>query len=283
MESNELLRVKARTLLRKLKREQGRLLTREEELLLAKAYKASFFSDEIKVAFIEANTGLVRSIVNKFNSHGVETGDMMASGLEGVLWALEKFNPDLGYKFSTYATPWIHQRIRRCLENESMLIRLPSHMVETIGIVKRTQATLTDKLGEEPTVAQLVEATGLTQSKVLNALSAMKVQPTSVHQQISQESGLTLQDTLMNESQVPVYEGLDWHLKQQIINEMLSALTPHQRRAMIEFYGLNGEQPKSVREIAKARKTSYASVHLQLQLAYRTITSMGYKPGDLDY
>jgi len=283
MESNELLKVKARTLLRKLKREQGRLLTREEELLLAKAYKASFFSDEIKSAFIEANTGLVRSIVNKFNSHGVETGDMMASGLEGVLWALEKFNPDLGYKFSTYATPWIHQRIRRCLENESMLIRLPSHMVETIGIVKRNQLMLADKLGEEPSVAQIMEATGLSEAKVTNALSAMKVQPTSVSQQISPESGMTLQDTLMNESQLPVYEGLEVHLKQQVISEMLSALTPYQRKSMIEFYGLNGEQPKSVREIAKSRKTSYASVHLQLQLAYKTIISMGYKPGDLDY
>ena len=207
----------------------------------------------------------------------------MASGLEGVLWALEKFNPDLGFKFSTYATPWIHQRIRRCLENESMLIRLPSHMVETIGIVKRNQALLTEKLGEEPSVSQIMEATGLTESKITNALSAMKVQPASVNQQISTESGMTLQDTLMNESQLPEYEGLKIYLKHQVIREMLTALTPHQRNAMIDFYGLSGNEPKTVREIAKQRKTSYASVHLQLNLAYKTIISMGYSPEDLDY
>ena len=283
MESNELLKVKTRTLLRKLKREQGRLLTKPEELLLAKAYKASFFIDEIKVAFLEANTGLVRSIVNKFNSHGVETGDMMASGLEGVLWALEKFNPDLGYKFSTYATPWIHQRIRRCLENESMLIRLPSHMVETIGIVKRNQLALAEKLNGEPSASQIAEATGLTEAKVTSALSAMKVQPASVNQTVSANNGLTLGDTLLNQSQYPEYEGLSEYLKEQVINSMLDALTPSQRQAMIEFYGLNGEAPKTVREISKSRKTTTASVHLQLQLAYKTIISMGYQREDLEY
>lgn len=150
---------------------------------------------ECKKAMVHANLRLVISVAKKYLNKGVGMQDLVADGITGLMRATEKFDPHKGFKFSTYAHWWIRQAVQRSISDQSRVVRLPSHLVETAASVVRTQAELQDKLEREPTEQELAAAVGMTTKRLRQLLNAYRT-PASLNQSINSDDNATLEDMI---------------------------------------------------------------------------------------
>ena len=224
------------------------LLTAAEEVKLAQRMAEG--DEEAKNRLINANLRLVVSIAKRYVGRGMQFLDLIQEGNLGLMKAVEKFDYTKGFKFSTYATWWIRQAITRSLADQARTIRIPVHMVETINKLTKTSRTLLQQLGREPTQAEIAEAMGIPESKVME-IQKIAQDPVSLETPIGEEDDSHLGDFLEDQSAVAPMDAAEAKMLKAQVEEILNTLAPREAMVLILRYGLKDNRPRTLEEVGR--------------------------------
>ena len=224
------------------------LLTAAEEVKLAQRMAEG--DEEAKNRLINANLRLVVSIAKRYVGRGMQFLDLIQEGNLGLMKAVEKFDYTKGFKFSTYATWWIRQAITRSLADQARTIRIPVHMVETINKLTKTSRTLLQQLGREPTQAEIAEAMGIPESKVME-IQKIAQAPVSLETPIGEEDDSHLGDFLEDQSAVAPMDAAEAKMLKAQVEEILNTLAPREAMVLILRYGLKDNRPRTLEEVGR--------------------------------
>lgn len=241
---------------------QAPLLSPEEEISLTRAVQAG---DKLaKQRLIESNMRLVINIAKTYRNRAIPLEDLIQEGAIGLMQAAERFDPEKGFRFSTYATHWIRQAIGRAIDNKSKAIRLPAHVSQSLRRIERERSRLASELGTEPTTDQIAAAMGMTSKKLLILLQSSQ-ELLSLDMTVGDSGGMTLGGLIKDESQEDPEAKM---LTQEVVTELqriLCELNEREQRVMRLRFRLDddGSEPEDLARELKLSRERIRQIEVQ--------------------
>ncbi|HZB81872.1 MAG TPA: RNA polymerase sigma factor RpoD/SigA [Rubrobacteraceae bacterium] len=252
---------------------RGRLLTHEEEIDLGRRVRDG--DETARSKLIEKNLRLVIPVAKKYRGMGLPFGDLIQEGNTGLMRAADKFDPEKGFRFSTYATWWIRQAVQRSVADKSRTIRVPVHMGEKIRKMARTYNELSTELEREPTDEEVGERLAWDVDRVKEVKSAIP-DAISLNQLLSsEEDSSELGDFVEDERESGTVDEVVRELEIRSLMESVEQLPERQRHVLVRRYGLDGEKPATLADLSEELEVSRERVRQIQREAERSLRDEG--------
>lgn len=228
---------------------------------------------------VEANLRLVIPIAKRFFRHGIDFLDLIEEGNMGLMRAVEKFNPRRNVSFSTYATYWIDQAVRRAIEEQVKTIRIPPHVWDALGRLSKNMRPMQEKLGRNPTLLELSKRLDLTVKQTEKLLTASKISQgaSSLETPIDAEGNIFIRDVISDKKSASPESITELLRQHSDIDQALSYLEPRERQIIELRFGLNGKEPESLEEVGKHLKLSRERVRQLEERCIKRLKSLAIK------
>jgi RNA polymerase sigma factor (sigma-70 family) len=256
------------------------VLSREQEQELARRARAG--DESAKARLIEANLRLVVQVARRYFNRGLPLPDLIEEGNLGLIRAVEKFEPERGLRFSTYATWWIRHAITRALANQARIIRLPVHVEMLLGRYAKEQQRLTQTLGRAPTTAELAQALGTTVEQV-EELDELRQRPVSLDAPITEHGRVA--DVVADPTADPSAALTRLFHERTDLVSVLDDLAENERKVLRGRFGLDGDEPQTLEAIGQRLRLTRERVRQIEATALRKLRALlrarGVEPTDV--